>query len=150
MFFFSYIIFKYGWGRVSSHASHIYPFAEILFRSHKLNKLMAMASAHLESAQSSSTSPLDLSDEIVLIKSSRDMKGKYPEIGLIQRTVFFFVLVSFGRECYPSMENIEEIANGLERRKGNFIWVIRFSAQSTGTVAEKVPKGFLRGLKIQG
>ncbi|KAI5650804.1 hypothetical protein M9H77_36809 [Catharanthus roseus] len=173
-------ILKYGW--VESMTSHIYPFPEIFFRPYELNKLIATAKCNPESAQNNSTSAIELSHEIVLLKSSREIEGKYldyvsslygkktvplgplvqepPEIEGNQDLQIFkwlnsknpnsVVYVSFGSECYPSKEEMEEIAHGLEQSKANFIWVIKFPAGSPGIVAETVPEGFLERIKDRG
>ncbi|KAI5650801.1 hypothetical protein M9H77_36806 [Catharanthus roseus] len=173
-------IYKYG----LSQPDHKYPFPEIYFRQFEFKSLLAMAKSNPQLAKSS-TSPLSilgLSHEIVLIKSSKEMEGKYldylstlcgkkmvplgpfvhepPEIEENQDLHIFnwlnsknpnsVVYVSFGSECYPSEEEMDEIAYGLEHSRANFIWVIRFPAGSTGTVAERVPEGFLERIKDRG
>nr|WEA84866.1 UDP-glycosyltranserase [Gynostemma pentaphyllum] len=53
------------------------------------------------------------------------------------------VFVSFGTECFPPKEEMEEIANGLEMSEANFIWVIRFPHGDDRTIEEGLPEGFL-------
>uniref|UniRef100_P0DO72 Mogroside IIIx synthase n=1 Tax=Siraitia grosvenorii TaxID=190515 RepID=GT942_SIRGR len=54
------------------------------------------------------------------------------------------VFVSFGTEYFPSKEEMEEIAYGLELSEVNFIWVLRFpQGDSTSTIEDALPKGFL-------
>ncbi|KAI5650802.1 hypothetical protein M9H77_36807 [Catharanthus roseus] len=174
-------IYKYG----LSQPDHKYPFPEIYFRQFEFKSLVAMAKSNPQLAKSS-TSPLvstrGLSHEIVLIKSSKELEGKYldylstlcgkkmvplgpfvhehPEIEENQDLRIFnwlnsknpnsVVYVSFGSECYPSEEEMDEIAYGLEHSRANFIWIIRFPAGSTGRVAETIPEGFLERIKDRG
>ncbi|CAN0916688.1 Flavanone 7-O-glucoside 2''-O-beta-L-rhamnosyltransferase [Linum grandiflorum] len=70
------------------------------------------------------------------------------------------VFVSFGSEYFPSKEEMEEIAKGLERNEGlRFIWVVRFSPddhrEKKTLLQEALPEGFLervegRGLVVEG
>ncbi|KAL7252766.1 hypothetical protein ACSBR1_007351 [Camellia fascicularis] len=54
-----------------------------------------------------------------------------------------------------SKDEIEEIANGLELSKVNFIWVVRFPDGEQGELEKALPKGFIdkvreRGLVVEG
>ncbi|XP_052200606.1 UDP-glucosyltransferase 29-like [Diospyros lotus] len=65
------------------------------------------------------------------------------------------VFVSFGSEFFPSKEDMEELAHGLEQSEVNFIWVIRFPAGEKATAEEALPEGFSgkvgkRGLLVEG
>ncbi|KAI5650807.1 hypothetical protein M9H77_36812 [Catharanthus roseus] len=169
---------KYGW--IESQTGHKYPFPEIFLREHELKKRSVPKSA--DTNGSTIVTSFGLSHEIVLIKSSREIEGKYldylsslsgekmvplgplvqepTEIGRNQDLHIFnwlnsknpnsVVFVSFGSECYPSKEEMGEIANGLEQSKANFIWVIRFPAGSDGTVEEEIPEGFLERIRDRG
>ncbi|XP_038902129.1 UDP-glucosyltransferase 29-like [Benincasa hispida] len=54
------------------------------------------------------------------------------------------VLVSFGSEFFPSKEEMEEIANGLEQSGVNFIWVVRFpKGEERRGIEEALPEGFV-------
>ncbi|KAH6808763.1 hypothetical protein C2S51_026546 [Perilla frutescens var. frutescens] len=61
------------------------------------------------------------------------------------------VYISFGSECFPSREQIAEIAIGLQLSDVNFLWVIRFpvGARIT-TIEEELPEGFLEKVKDKG
>ncbi|KAF7133194.1 hypothetical protein RHSIM_Rhsim09G0144000 [Rhododendron simsii] len=68
------------------------------------------------------------------------------------------VFVSFGSESFPSKEERDEIAHGLELSGVNFIWIVRFPAppgEGTIEVEEALPVGFLerigqRGMIVEG
>uniref|UniRef100_UPI00325C34B6 glycosyltransferase n=1 Tax=Siraitia grosvenorii TaxID=190515 RepID=UPI00325C34B6 len=66
------------------------------------------------------------------------------------------VFVSFGSEYFPSKEEMEEIAHGLEASEVNFIWVVRFpQGDNTSGIEDALPKGFLerageRGMVVKG
>ncbi|KAG5533089.1 hypothetical protein RHGRI_027352 [Rhododendron griersonianum] len=54
------------------------------------------------------------------------------------------VFVSFGSESFPSKEERDEIAHGLELSGVNFIWIVRFPALGESTIEEALPVGFLK------
>ncbi|XP_051127632.1 beta-D-glucosyl crocetin beta-1,6-glucosyltransferase-like [Andrographis paniculata] len=67
------------------------------------------------------------------------------------------LFVSFGSEYFLSEMEVEEIAKGLELCDStiNFIWIIRFPIDTTITLDEMLPRGFLdrvgeRGMVITG
>uniref|UniRef100_P0DO71 Mogroside IIIx synthase n=1 Tax=Siraitia grosvenorii TaxID=190515 RepID=GT941_SIRGR len=66
------------------------------------------------------------------------------------------VFVSFGSEYFPSKEEMEEIAHGLEASEVHFIWVVRFpQGDNTSAIEDALPKGFLervgeRGMVVKG
>lgn len=41
------------------------------------------------------------------------------------------VFISFGSECFPTKEEMEEIGHGLEESGANFIWVVRVPKEET-------------------
>ncbi|CAK9314101.1 unnamed protein product [Citrullus colocynthis] len=54
------------------------------------------------------------------------------------------VLVAFGSEFFPSKEEMEEIAIGLEKSGANFIWVVRFpKGEERKRIEELLPEGFV-------
>ncbi|XP_047309111.1 beta-D-glucosyl crocetin beta-1,6-glucosyltransferase-like [Impatiens glandulifera] len=64
------------------------------------------------------------------------------------------VFASFGTEYFPSREEREEIAKGLELSMLNFIWVLKFSNEDKISIEEALPNGFLtrvgdRGLVVE-
>nr|GMD64637.1 beta-D-glucosyl crocetin beta-1,6-glucosyltransferase-like [Ipomoea batatas] len=60
------------------------------------------------------------------------------------------VLVSFGSEYFPSENEIEEIAHGLELSNVNFIWVLRFRKGEELTAEKALPHGYLDRVKDKG
>jgi cyanidin-3-O-glucoside 2''-O-glucuronosyltransferase len=60
------------------------------------------------------------------------------------------VYVSFGSECYPSKEDMEEIAHGLELSNVNFIWVVRFPEGDKMKLDEALPDGYLGRIGDRG
>ncbi|XP_015876312.3 UDP-glucosyltransferase 29-like [Ziziphus jujuba] len=60
------------------------------------------------------------------------------------------VFVSFGSECYPSKEDMKEIAHGLELSKVNFIWVVRFPKGEKMKLEDALPSGFLERVREKG
>ncbi|EEF39339.1 glucosyl/glucuronosyl transferases, putative [Ricinus communis] len=60
------------------------------------------------------------------------------------------VFVSFGSEYFLSSEEREEIANGLELSKVNFIWVVRFPAGEEIKLEDALPKGYIERVKEKG
>ncbi|XP_015876335.2 UDP-glucosyltransferase 29-like [Ziziphus jujuba] len=60
------------------------------------------------------------------------------------------VFVSFGSECYLSIEDMEEMAHGLELSKVNFIWVVRFPEGEKMKLGKALPNGFLERVKEKG
>ncbi|KAI5650803.1 hypothetical protein M9H77_36808 [Catharanthus roseus] len=172
----SFHMYKYGWADPETQidGNFNYPFPEICIKKHELKKRL------IGKLGDPNGWPIvisfGVSHEIVLIKSFREIEGKYldylsslcgkkivplgpliqepPEIEDDQDLNIFnwlnsknpnsVVFVSFGSECYPSKEEMEEIVNGLEQSKANFIWVIRFPAGSAGTRIKD------RGMIVEG
>ncbi|XP_060675766.1 UDP-glucosyltransferase 29-like [Ziziphus jujuba] len=120
------------------------------------------------------------SSNIILIKSFRDLEGKYMDylsvifgqkivpVGplvpepiddqegmeiinwLDKKEKSSTVFVSFGSECYLSKEDREEMAYGLELSKVNFIWVIRFPEGEKMKLEDALPNGFLERVRQKG
>ncbi|XP_059648469.1 UDP-glucosyltransferase 29-like [Cornus florida] len=121
-----------------------------------------------------------LSSDIVLIKSLRELEGKYidylsmeiekkvvPVGPLVQEGIVkeekmeifewlnkkekgSTVFVSFGSEYFLCREDMEEIANGLELSNVSFIWVVRFPVGEKIRVQEALPEGFLERVRGRG
>ncbi|XP_059669659.1 UDP-glucosyltransferase 29-like [Cornus florida] len=121
-----------------------------------------------------------LSSEIILIKSFREIEGKYIDylsvayekkmvpVGLLvqesiveeEKTEIFewlnkkdkgsTVFVSFGSEYFLCKEDMEEIANGLALSDVNFIWVVRFPMDEKIPVEAALPEGFLERVGERG
>ncbi|KAG6395621.1 hypothetical protein SASPL_141744 [Salvia splendens] len=115
---------------------------------------------------------VNMSREIVLIKGSREIEGRYIEyvsgltgkrfvpVGplvqepddqksssellswLDQKEAKSTVFVSFGSEYFLSKEDMDGIAHGLLQSKANFIWVVRFP-ETEVLLEDKLPEGFL-------
>ncbi|KAF3437953.1 hypothetical protein FNV43_RR20709 [Rhamnella rubrinervis] len=123
------------------------------------------------------------SSKIVLVKSFRELEGKYIDflssfgqkvvpVGplvqepvhvsdsdgsdhiinwLNQKEISSTVYVSFGSECYPCKEDMEEIAYGLEVSNVNFIWVVRSPEGEKMKLEEAVlDDGYLGRIKDRG
>uniref|UniRef100_A0A7N2LDA0 Uncharacterized protein n=1 Tax=Quercus lobata TaxID=97700 RepID=A0A7N2LDA0_QUELO len=65
------------------------------------------------------------------------------------------VFVSFGSKYFLSMEEMQEIAYGVELSMVNFIWVVRFPQGEKVNLQMALPKGFLdsigdRGMVVEG
>nr|AED99884.1 glycosyltransferase [Panax notoginseng] len=69
---------------------------------------------------------------------------------LNKKEEFSTVYVSFGTESYLSKKGMEELANGLELSKVNFIWVIKFPEGEKINAAEALPEGFLERVGEKG
>ncbi|KAM7532302.1 hypothetical protein LguiB_035712 [Lonicera macranthoides] len=123
---------------------------------------------------------LELSSNIVVIKSFKEIEGKYIDylsslankklvpLGplaqdsvnddedskiiqwLNKKDLNSIVFVSFGSEYFLSNEDLEEIAHGLELSGVNFIWVVRFPMGENIRVDEKLPKGFFKRVTERG
>ncbi|KAH7841192.1 hypothetical protein Vadar_026852 [Vaccinium darrowii] len=123
---------------------------------------------------------LDRSDDIVLIKSFKQVEGKYinylskllgkkvvpvplvqdcaanggEDLGIIEwldkKEKSSTVFVSFGTEYYLSESEMEEIALGLELSGVNFLWVLRFPMGENTSLEKALPKGFLERVGDRG
>ncbi|KAG5616014.1 hypothetical protein H5410_015838 [Solanum commersonii] len=123
---------------------------------------------------------IDGSSQIILIKSIRQLEGKYIDylsnvhnkryvpVGPLVRSQetetehseimdwlnskerCSTVFASFGTEYFLSKEETEELAVGLELSKVNFLWVIRFPVGQNMNLEEALPKGFLERVGNRG
>ncbi|KAL6990772.1 beta-D-glucosyl crocetin beta-1,6-glucosyltransferase [Sarracenia purpurea var. burkii] len=123
---------------------------------------------------------LKRSSGVILVKSSSEIEGKYmdhlsilaekkiiPVGPLVQPAVNdgenqkliewldekdpgSTVFVSFGSEYFPTQEELEEVAHGLELSGANFIWVVRFPAGQKISVDSALPDGFLERVSRRG
>lgn len=121
-----------------------------------------------------------LSQDIILVKTSRSFEGKYIDYlsillqkkivsvgpliaqatddndgsGIMQwlssKSQFSTVFISVGSENYLSKAQMQEVAKGLEISKVNFIWVVRFPHGARGDLDESLPKGFLNRVRDRG
>ncbi|XP_009593691.1 UDP-glucosyltransferase 29-like [Nicotiana tomentosiformis] len=150
-----------------------FPFPEIYQREYEMLLLMK-AINESPGKEFPFCEALRRSRDIVLVKTCRDFEGKYmnylsrlvskkivPVGTLVQEstdqdeheeTIQWLdkkgksstVFVSFGSEYFLSKEEIHAVAQGLELRKVNFIWVIRFpQGEKTSTIEDALPDGFL-------
>lgn len=128
---------------------------------------------------------IEKSSSIVLIKTTREIESKYIDylsdlvgkeivtVGplvqeptskdddmviiewLNKKEPSSVVFVSCGSEYFLALEEMEEIASGLELSKVSFIWVVRFHSGDKITISEALPEGFLerigeRGMVVEG
>ncbi|XP_041991966.1 UDP-glucosyltransferase 29-like [Salvia splendens] len=159
-----------------------YPFPAIYFRENEheiFNRLVNSAGSDTDD-HIRVQDCLRRSSEIVLIKTFREMEGKYidllseltqkkfvpvgplvQEVGenvdedmivewLDRRDQQSTVFASFGSEYFLSESEMEEIAHGLEMSGVGFVWVVRFPAGESKTVGEKLPEGFVERVRGRG
>ncbi|KAL1543122.1 beta-D-glucosyl crocetin beta-1,6-glucosyltransferase [Salvia divinorum] len=126
-----------------------------------------------EDDQNRGSAHFKLSQDIILVMTSRSFEGKYMDYlsVLLQKTIvsvgpliaratdedddsgilqwlssksrFSTVFISCGTENYFSKDQMQEVAKGLEISKVNFIWVVRFPLGERVSLDEMLPKGFL-------
>ncbi|KAL1543124.1 beta-D-glucosyl crocetin beta-1,6-glucosyltransferase [Salvia divinorum] len=126
-----------------------------------------------EDDQNSGFAHFNLSQDIILVKTSRSFEGKYMDYlsVLLQKTIvsvgpliaratgedddsgilqwlssksrFSTVFISAGSENYLSKDQMQEVAKGLEISEVKFIWVVRFPHGERVSLDEMLPKGFL-------
>ncbi|KAL1543126.1 beta-D-glucosyl crocetin beta-1,6-glucosyltransferase [Salvia divinorum] len=126
-----------------------------------------------EDDQHSGYGHFKLSQDIILVKTSRSFEGKYidylsallqkkivsvgplivramgedDDSGILQwlssKSRFSTVFISCGSENYLSKDQMQEVAKGLEIYKVNFIWVVRFPQGERVSLDEMLPEGFL-------
>nr|AGA84058.1 UDP-glucosyltransferase isoform 2 [Picrorhiza kurrooa] len=122
----------------------------------------------------------NLSSDIILFNSSKGLEGKYIDYLTVQcekpvvptgplivrsnegenseimkwlsgKDRFSTVYVSFGSEYFLSMEEVAEVAKGLELCKANFVWVLRFPlGENAMSVENALPRGFTERAKERG
>ncbi|XP_057467266.1 beta-D-glucosyl crocetin beta-1,6-glucosyltransferase-like [Actinidia eriantha] len=135
-----------------------FPFRNIYLHDHEENKFahLLQSSENYYEGKKRFFESLNKSSGIILIKSSREIEGKYidhlsvltgkkivPVGPLVQdpmnenehlsivewldkKGLGSTVFVSFGSEYFLSKEEMQEMAHGLELSGVNFIWVVRF------------------------
>ncbi|KAF5959267.1 hypothetical protein HYC85_000476 [Camellia sinensis] len=118
--------------------------------------------------------PRKQSCEIVLIKSFRDLEGKYIDYLSVLAEKKIVLVGSLVEDpinkdedlqiidwldkkdvsstvfCFLSKDEIEELAHGLEFSEANFIWVVKFSLGEKIRVSETLPEGFLVRVEERG
>ncbi|THG18571.1 hypothetical protein TEA_010851 [Camellia sinensis var. sinensis] len=158
-----------------------FPFPSIYLRdydkvevSHLLNP-----SKNLDKDKTRCFECLDRSSEIVLIKTFKEVEGKYIDYlsGLVGKKIVpvplvqdcvddnddsgiigwlekkerrSTVFVCFGTEYFLSEDEIEEIAYGLEISGVNFVWVVRFPMGANTSVEKAMPRGFVERVGERG
>ncbi|MCD7458962.1 hypothetical protein HAX54_039713 [Datura stramonium] len=163
-----------------------YPFPSIYLRDYEYDRNRHMLEPTdadddgLTDSQRRVIGCVDGSSEIILIKSIRELEGKYidflstlnnkryvpvgplvraPETEnehseimdwLNRKERCSTVFASFGSEYFLSKKEMEELALGLELSKVNFLWVIRFPVRQKTSLEEALPKGFLERVEDRG
>ncbi|KAF5938392.1 hypothetical protein HYC85_022651 [Camellia sinensis] len=152
-----------------------FPFPEIHLNAYEEDKFIHLiqSSENYYKEKNRFFETLKESSSIILIKSSREIEGKYidhlsllaekkivPVGPLVQASINddehlhitewlnkkdrgSTVFVSFGSEYFLTKVEMEEMAHGLELSNVNFIWVVRFPVGQKTRVEEALPKGFL-------
>ncbi|KAK3001584.1 hypothetical protein RJ639_022435 [Escallonia herrerae] len=159
-----------------------FPFPEIYYRNYE-NVLVAKLreSAGIDAnGKTRGIESMEQSSKIVLIKTFREIEGKYcdyvsklggkkvvPLGPLVQNPDYecedseiiqwlnkkaknSTVFVSFGSEYFLSEEDLEEIAHGLALSNVNFIWVVRFPMGESSRLEEALPQKFLQKVGGRG
>ncbi|KAL7238262.1 hypothetical protein ACSBR2_004377 [Camellia fascicularis] len=159
-----------------------FPFPEIHLNDYEDDKFIHLiqSSENYYKEKNRFFETLRASSSIILIKSSREIEGKYidhlsllaekkivPVGPLVQASVNddehlhitewlnkkdrgSTVFVSFGSEYFLTKVEMEEMAHGLELSNVNFIWVVRFPVGQKTRVEEALPKGFLERVGGRG
>ncbi|CAA3031259.1 beta-D-glucosyl crocetin beta-1,6-glucosyltransferase-like [Olea europaea subsp. europaea] len=159
-----------------------FPFPEIYLRQFERIKIQELCESQVGSVKESDRAfaALTKSKKIVLIKTSREIEGKYidfmsilcnkkivPVGTLVQDPVIedenkeimewldkkeknSVVFVSFGSEYFLSKEERLEVAKALELSQVNFVWVIRFPLMENIKIEEALPQGFLEKVGDRG
>ncbi|CAL5363373.1 unnamed protein product [Camellia sinensis] len=159
-----------------------FPFPEIYLNDYEDDKFIHLiqSSENFYKKKNRFFETLKESASIILIKSSREIEGKYidhlsllaekkivPVGPLVQASVNddehlhitdwlnkkdrgSTVFVSFGSEYFLTKVEMEEMAHGLELSNVNFIWVVRFPVGQKTRVEEALPKGFLERVGGRG
>lgn len=85
-------------------------------------------------------------------ESSDNVDEKTSEIlsWLSKKDPLSTVFICFGSEHFISMEQILEIAKGLELCKSSFVWVVRLPAEAGVSVENALPRGFLERVRERG
>ncbi|XP_059294806.1 beta-D-glucosyl crocetin beta-1,6-glucosyltransferase-like [Lycium ferocissimum] len=161
-----------------------FPFSSIYYRDYEMARIEKQESSmpveKLEEDKKRVRDCFYLSCDIVLIKSFKEIEGKYsdyitnltgkkvvplgplvqePSVDdgeselitwLNEREKESTIFVSFGSEYFLSKEDLLEIAYGLENSKVNFIWPIRFQKGENIQLEEALPKGFFNRVGNRG
>ncbi|KAL7170769.1 hypothetical protein ACSBR2_035609 [Camellia fascicularis] len=159
-----------------------FPFPEIHLNDYEDDKFIHLiqSSENYYKEKNRFFETLKKSSSIILIKSSREIEGKYidhlsllagkkivPVGPLVQASINddehlhitewlnkkdrgSTVFVSFGSEYFLTKVEMEEMAHGLELSNVNFIWVVRFPVGQKTRVEEAFPKGFLERVGGRG
>ncbi|KAF5946573.1 hypothetical protein HYC85_016801 [Camellia sinensis] len=159
-----------------------FPFPEIHLNDYENDKFIHLiqSSENYYKEKNRFFETLKESSSIILIKSLREIEGKYidhlsllaekkivPVGPLVQASVNdnehlhitewlnkkdrgSTVFVSFGSEYFLTNVEMEEMAHGLELSNVNFIWVVRFPVGQKTRVEEALPKGFLERVTGRG
>ncbi|XP_059283628.1 beta-D-glucosyl crocetin beta-1,6-glucosyltransferase-like [Lycium ferocissimum] len=161
-----------------------FPFSSIYYRDYEMARIEKQESSipveKLEEDKKRVRDCFYLSCDIVLIKSFKEIEGKYSDyitnltgkkvvpLGpLVQEPTLddgeselitwlnekekkSTILVSFGSEYFLSKEDLLEIAYGLENSMVNFIWPIRFQKGKDLELEEALPKGFFNRVGNRG
>ncbi|PIN03885.1 UDP-glucuronosyl and UDP-glucosyl transferase [Handroanthus impetiginosus] len=163
-------LMAYHWFEAESE----YPFPEVHFRENEygiFSRLIKCTGSDTNEDERVRLS-VQRSSDIVLIKTFRELEGKYMDylsdlarkrfvpvgplvhnseekqsdhfIGWLEgKDEKSTIFASFGSEYFLSDHEIEEIACGLEMSGVNFIWVLRFPVGDRIRIEEKLPVGFL-------
>ncbi|KAL6977762.1 beta-D-glucosyl crocetin beta-1,6-glucosyltransferase [Sarracenia purpurea var. burkii] len=154
-----------------------FPFPSIYFRDYDKVDLTHLLnpSRILDKEKTRCFDCMERSSDIVLIKTFKDVEGKYIDYlsGLAGKKIMPLALVqdcanedddggiiewlnkkeegstvfvSFGTEYFLSEDEMEEIAHGLELSGANFIWVLRFPMGANMSAEKALPRGFLERL----
>ncbi|XP_047320653.1 UDP-glucosyltransferase 29-like [Impatiens glandulifera] len=157
--------------------NHDFPFPEIFLRNYDKLKYEEFTHPSQDRGQID-TLPfakcLELSKDIVLIKTFRQVEGKYVDYlsSLIKKKVIpvplvedvkgnelpimewlnkkkqgSSVFVAFGTEYYLTKNEIGELAHGLDLSGLNFIWVLKFPYGDDRKLEDVLPEGFLERIK---
>ncbi|KAK6933506.1 UDP-glucuronosyl/UDP-glucosyltransferase [Dillenia turbinata] len=168
-----------------------FPFSSIYlhdFEEKKISQILNSSSANGVRDADKVFEGVQKSTSIVLVKSFKEIEGKYLDhlsilagkkaipVGPLVRDFIddgddegkasimewldkkeqsSVVYVSFGSEYFSSMEELQEIAYGLELSGVSFIWVVRFPTGENIKLEEALPKGLPervgeRGLVLEG
>ncbi|CAN4079999.1 unnamed protein product [Withania somnifera] len=161
-----------------------FPFSSIYYRDYEMTRIENQESSmpvdKLEEDKRRVRECFYLSCDIVLIKSFKEIEGKYsnyitsltgkkvvPLGPLVQEPTLddgeselitwlnekennSTIFLSFGSEYFLSKEDLLEIAYGLENCKVNFIWPIRFRKGENLELKEVLPKGFFNRVGNRG
>lgn len=164
------------------HPGVEFPFPEIYLRDYEVSNFTKLleSSANDVKDKDRALECFEKSSEIILIKSFREIEGKYidylsaltgkkivPVGPLVEEPVQAYekteaiewlnekepssaVFVSFGSEYFLSKEEIEEVAYGLEFSMVSFLWVVRFPVAAKVGLEMALPKGFLERVGDRG